>query len=184
MSKVTIGGMQAFTQKMAELPDALRKKVMLGLMRDAMRIVRDDARLKAPKLARAVLDSSGVPKRLPDTLRKAISVRTSKQEAKAGNIGIFVNVKPLPGNLYKRAGKAFVLTRKSRRSASNPRDPYYWRWMEFGTKQRRTKSGKNAGATRAYKFLQGSAASLKLAADRALESMLTWAKTANTTGKF
>jgi len=183
-TRVKIEGVQAFTMKMASLPEAIRKGVLRKLMREAMQVVRDDARSKAPVLARPVLSGSGAPRRLPGTVRKAISVRTSKVEAKAGNVGVFVNVRPLPGNVYRKAGAARVLVKKSSRGADNPRDPYYWRWIEFGTKVRKTRKGKLLGAVGAYRFLQGAADKIKAAADKLQAGMRAWAQETNQTGRI
>lgn len=191
--KVEIKGLAEFKAKLSTLPATLQRSKLREIMRDAMKIVRENARAKAPKLAAPVL-RKGYPVRLPGTLRNAISVRTSKQEAKAGNVGVFVNVRPLPGNVYKRGGsfvnkdgyrsKRYTLVKKSQRSADNPRDPYYWRWIEFGTKARKTKAGKNLGAVKPVKFLHGAADSLQVAADRLMQGMSEWVNQADKSGKI
>ena len=183
-TRVRIEGVQAFTMKMASLPDAVRRGVLRKLMREAMQVVRDDARSKVPVLAKPVLSGSGAPRRLPGTLRKAISVRTSKVEAKAGNVGVFVNVRPLPGNIYRKAGPANVLVKRTSRGADNPRDPYYWRWIEFGTKVRKTRKGKLLGAVRAYRFLQDAANLIKVAGDKLQQGMRAWAQDVNKSGQI
>jgi HK97 gp10 family phage protein len=60
------------------------------------------------------------PYRKPGTVKQAIRVRTSKADRRAGDVGVFVNVRPA------KAGQ---------RGAKNPNDPFYWRWLEFGTKK-------------------------------------------------
>lgn len=209
--KVQIKGLNEFRAKMIQLPAQLQKKHMRTMMRDAMKLVRDDARANAPKLSAPVL-KNGVPTRLPGTLRNAISVRTSKTEDKAGNVGVFVNVRPLPGNVYRSAGtktnkdgytsRRYVLVKKSQRGEDNPRDPYFWRWIEFGTKARTSvrgrsekdgKGGKrwvpsgkgaNRGSVRAYKFLQGAADKLQAAADKFSANLQAWVAKANNTGRI
>lgn len=190
---VTIKGLAEFKAKLADMPAKMQKGVLRTLMREAMMVVRQDARANAPRLAKPVL-KNGVPVRLPGTLQKAISVRTSKAEEKAGNVGMYVNVRPLKGNTYKRAGSfinkngnkqaRYLLVKKSQRSADNPRDPYYWRWIEFGTKDRKTKSGKSRGSVRAFGFLHKAADSLQLAVDRFTDGMANWARQANNTGRI
>ncbi|MEJ1935960.1 HK97 gp10 family phage protein, partial [Nostoc sp. NIES-2111] len=88
------------------------------------RIVRDEARRSAPVLRQA--DA----RRKPGTVRDAINVRTSKQARADGNVGVFVNVRPLKASQV-RAFKA-----KGGKGASNPADPFYWRWLEFGRQGR------------------------------------------------
>ena len=133
---VRIEGMREFMVKLNDLPVRLQKGVLRKLMRESMKIVRDDARATVPVLASPVIGKDGSPRRLPATVRKALSVRTSSQEARDGNVGVFVNVRPLKGNVYRGRGAGRVLVRKSQSGADNPRDPYYWRWLEFGTAQR------------------------------------------------
>lgn len=192
-AKVTIKGLAEFRAQMAQLPAKLQRGALRSMMRDAMKLVRDDARANAPKLSAPVL-KNGVPTRLPGTLRNAISVRTSRAEEKAGNVGVFVNVRPLKGNTYRKAGtftnakgnkqSRYLLTKKSQRGADNPRDPYFWRWIEFGTKARKTKSGKALGSVRPYKFLQGAADKLQAAADKLSANLQAWVARANNTGRM
>lgn len=200
-AKVTIKGLAEFRVQMAQLPAKLQRGALRSMMRDAMKLVRDDARANAPKLSAPVL-KNGVPTRLPGTLRNAISVRSSKTEDKAGNVGVFVNVRPLKGNTYRGKGASRVLTKKSQRGEDNPRDPYFWRWIEFGTRSRTSvrgrsekdgKGGKrwvpsgkgaNRGSVRAYKFLQGAADKLQAAADKFSANLQAWVSRANNTGRI
>jgi HK97 gp10 family phage protein len=82
-------------------------------------------------------------------VRDAIRVRTSKTARKAGDVGVFVNVKPLPGNKYKSFTKenlfrgtvrGYALVKKTERGANNPNDPFYWRFLEFGTRNMKERS--------------------------------------------
>ena len=182
-ARVTVHGMQAFRLQLAELPERMRKGVMRRLMRDAMVVVREDARRAVPVLSQPVLDGAGRPKRLPGTVRRAVSVRTSTVEDRSGNVGGFVNVRPLKGNVYRGRGPGRVLVRKSQRGADNPRDPYYWRWLEFGTKVRKTRAGKNLGAVRPYRFLQQAADKLREAAARFEKGMAAWVAKTNQSGR-
>lgn len=200
-AKVTIKGLAEFRVQMAQLPAKMQRGALRSMMRDAMKLVRDDARANAPKLSAPVL-KNGVPTRLPGTLRNAISVRTSKTEDKAGNVGVFVNVRPLKGNTYRGKGASRVLTKKSQRGEDNPRDPYFWRWIEFGTKSRTSVRGRsekdgnggkrwvpsgkgaNRGSVRAYKFLQGAADKLQAAADKLSANLQAWVARANNTGRI
>jgi HK97 gp10 family phage protein len=65
-----------------------------------------------------------VARRKPGTVRNAITVRTSKFAKQRGNVGVFIGVRPLRGSRQKKLGRA---------GANNPNDPYYWRFVEFGT---------------------------------------------------
>jgi HK97 gp10 family phage protein len=197
---VRIHGLAEFRAKMAELPRTLQRKVLRGLMRDSMKLVRETARTEAPVLQTQPRNPDGTPRRLPGTLRRAISVRTSKAEDKAGNVGVFVNVRPLKGNVYRGRGANRVLVRKSQRGADNPRDPYYWRWLEFGTRMRRSVRGKrvkidrkatfypattgaNRGRVQAYGFLKTAAARLDDAVKRFTAGLSDWVAKANSSGR-
>lgn len=198
---VQLRGLAEFRAKLATLPAKVQRGELRSMMRDAMRLVRDSARGHAPKLDKPVLGKGGTPRRLPGTLRKAISVRTSKAADKAGNVGVFVNVRPLEGNVYRGRGRNRVLVKQSQRGADNPRDPYYWRWMEFGTQMRRSVRGKrikldrkwtfypattgaNRGRVRATEFLQKAAKTLGAAVKKFEQSFQGWAAKADRTGRI
>ncbi len=191
--RVQVVGAADFMAKMSTLPDKLREQALKKIFRESMRITQRAVQAATPALSKPVL-RNGYPIRLPQTVRKAIKVRLSRQEAKDGNVGVFVNVKPLRGNVYKRAGsyidktgtsrKAYALVKKSQRSADNPRDPFFWRWIEFGTKVRKTKRGANRGAMPAFRMLHKSAGSLTDAVKDATRRLQAWLEKANTTGKI
>lgn len=125
---------------------AVTPKLRNGIVRNALasgaRIYRDQAKRLVPILRVSTAT------RKPGTVRDAIKVRTSKRAKRQGDVGVFVNVLPAKGAKF---GKVFttqggfktrVLKSKSQRGAKSPNDPFYWRFLEFGTK----KMG-------AYKFL-------------------------------
>lgn len=131
----------------------LRQRALRNALAAGARVVQKAARNATPVINPGSL---AVRKgyRKPGTVRNAITVRTSKAAKAAGNVGVFVNVKPA------KAG---------RRGARNPNDPFYWRFLEFGTQPR--KAGERSsyisrgrlkkrrhvratGATKAYQFLQ------------------------------
>lgn len=152
---VQVRGLEEFKRKAAEIPRAMRAKVLRDALRAGAREVRDTAKRNAP-----VLSSGGsmqTPYRKPGTVKKAISVRSSKVASKQGDVGVFVNVKPLPGNKWKveryknlfgQKRQRFTLVKKSQRSAKNPNDPFYWRFLEFGTKFMRARPFLQRGADR------------------------------------
>lgn len=124
MIEVRITGLPDFRAALRAVPEKLRKRALRNALAAGARIVRDDARRNAP-----VLQVSGerqYPTRKPGTVRRAISVRTSKQARRAGDVGVFINVRPAKG--ANRGGK-------------NPNDPFYWRFLEFGTAKYKTGQG-------------------------------------------
>lgn len=113
---VKVSGVEDIKAELRALPPKLRKRALMNSLRAAGRVFRDEARRLTPRLAVPVF-RKGVKIREPGTVRKAISVRTSKVIRRRGDLGVFVNVRPL---------------KKGQRGANNPNDPFYWRWLNFG----------------------------------------------------
>lgn len=114
-----------FEAKVQGLPDLraalqgiapkLRRRALRNALAAGARVVRDAARAQAPVLNTA---ARSAPYRKPGTVKGAIAVRTSKVARKRGDVGVFVNVRPAKGPA---------------RGARSTRDPFYWRFLEFGT---------------------------------------------------
>lgn len=118
MIEASVTGVADLRRELAALPNKLRVRAVRNALAAGARLVRNAARSAAPVL------SIGDPavqagRRKPGTVRKAISVRTSKLARRRGDVGVFVNVRPA------KAGQ---------RGAKNPNDPFYWRFVEFGHK--------------------------------------------------
>ena len=114
---VQVRGLDEFRRKAAELPRAMRSRVLRNALAAGAREVRDTARRNTPVLSLGA--AARVPYRKPGTVRKAISVRTSKLARRRGDVGVFVNVKPAA---------------RSVRGTKSRDDPFYWRFLEFGTR--------------------------------------------------
>lgn len=139
-------GADDLKRALLSLPDKLRRRLLRNALAAGARVVRNAAQAQAPVL-------SGQSKyRTPGLLRKSIKVRTSKRDRAAGNVGVFINIKPAKGQA---------------RGAKSTLDPYYWRWIEFGraagtTKRKSATKGAKpsivrVGAIAPAKFLQSSA---------------------------
>jgi HK97 gp10 family phage protein len=114
-------GAEDLNRALRELTADLKKKVLRGALRDAARPIARQARSLAPVL------KDQHPYRLPGTLARSIVVRNSKvQNGQGGEIGVYVSVR----KRAKLGGKA---------SARNPFDPFYWRFLEFGTRKMRAR---------------------------------------------
>jgi HK97 gp10 family phage protein len=118
--EVELKGVDELKRALEQVPDKLKKKGLLKGLRLAGNLVHDAARRSAPVL------QTKTPYRNKGTVRKNIVVRTSKYARKAGDLGVFVGVRPLRGVRTKKLGAA---------GARNPNDPFYWWFLEFGTKQ-------------------------------------------------
>lgn len=197
---VHVRGLEELKARFREIPQQLRKRYLRNWLAAGARVVRDEARRRAPVLAKPS------PYRKPGTVRDAISVRTSKVARRAGEVGVFVNVKPL--------GKAQIRSFKAGGGGSgykNPNDPYYWRWLEFGRAGRpgaeerqrvrrvkRTVAGKTVelvrgvrfrralravGPMRAFGFLRSGAARLPDALRMFEAAAARWIGKVNASGK-
>jgi HK97 gp10 family phage protein len=118
-NEVKINGLDDLIATLTELPNKLRRRALRNALAAGARVVRDVARAKrrSDSAYSAATDPNPTAWR-HGTVEKAISVRTSKQAARGGDVGVFVNVKPM------RTGGG----------RNNPDDPFYWRWLEFGAK--------------------------------------------------
>ena len=114
--EVKLEGFDQLQKLLREIVPAMRKKVIRNALAAGARIVRDEAKRNVPVLQ----NQFRAPYRSAGTVKKAIRVRSSKVARRAGDIGVFVNVKPAP---------------PAQRGAKSRTDPYYWRFLEFGTKK-------------------------------------------------
>lgn len=123
-----VRGLPELRTALLSIPAKLRRRALRNALAAGARVVRDAARHAAPVLRQT---HRRAPYRTPGTVRKAIHVRTSKAARKAGDVGVFVNVKPAP---------------KGQRGAKSATDPFYWRFLEFGTKKMGPRPFLQAGA--------------------------------------
>jgi len=152
---VRIEGLDELKRKLAEVPKAMRKRVLRNALAAGAREVRDVAKRNAPVMTLGT--SLSAPYRKPGTVKQAIRVRTSKADRRAGDVGVFVNVKPA------KAGQ---------RGAKNPNDPFYWRFLEFGTRK-----------MAARPFLQRATSALPKALTIFQERVAKWINETNRSGQ-
>ena len=176
-NEVRVHGVAELVRKLMEIPKAMRKRVLRNALAAGARVVRDEAKRKAPVLG----NTMKAPYRKPGTVRDAIRVRTSKADKKDGNVGVFVNVKP---------------AKSGQRGAKSRDDPYYWRWLEFGRSARvgrpmrapikgvRGRRGSRAvGYIRPLGFLAAGAKKFPEALRVIEESVTKWSAKINASGK-
>ncbi len=130
----TVEGLENLKSSLSGLPDNLRRKVLLSALRKGAAVVRKAARAATPEL------QTPVPYRTKGLLKKRLMVRVSRVSKAAGNVGVFINIKPADGTRYTKHNVLGVryktVKRVSNRGAKSPLDPYYWRFVAFGTKNR------------------------------------------------
>lgn len=118
---VTLEGVAELKRALADAPVKIRTKAVRGALKEAGKVIQVAARAAAPVLAVPTATRSR------GTVKKNVYTRVSKFARQAGNEGVFINVRPLRGAArVKKLGKA---------GAKNPNDPYYWWFLEFGTKK-------------------------------------------------
>jgi HK97 gp10 family phage protein len=118
--RVELKGVDELVTALKDLPQKIRVRAVRKALVVAGRVIRDEAKARAPVLQLIVAN------RRAGTVRRRISVRVSKFARQAGDEGVYINVKPLRGAETRRLGKA---------GANNPNDPFYWRFLEFGTRK-------------------------------------------------
>lgn len=133
MITAKVRGVEDVTRALDGLKVALKKKILLGALKEAGKVIQAEARRQTPVLRQVVKN------RRPGTVKRAISVRVSKVSRREGNVGAFINVRPAEsGYRSKRIQGKYTRVRNKKKitaGANSRNDPYYWRWLEFGTKK-------------------------------------------------
>jgi len=129
----TVEGLERLKIAFSGIPDKLRRKVLLSALRKGAAVVRKAARAATPELAKPT------PYRTKGLLKKRLMVRVSRTSKAAGHVGVFVNIRPAEGTQYVKHNllgvKYKTIKRESQRGARSPNDPFYWRFVNFGTKK-------------------------------------------------
>lgn len=126
MIEYKITNLDKVRETLRAVPQKLRARAVGNALAAGARLVRDAAKQAAPVLkAKFALRNKY---RKVGTLKNAISVRTSKEAKRRGNIGRFVNVRPLRHTAKNiRTFGASLLA-----GARNPNDPFYWSFINYG----------------------------------------------------
>lgn len=151
---VEVQGLKELADALRALPTELASKsggpLAKGL-RAAGYVIRDDAKRRAPVLAEPA------KYRKAGTLKNAIKVRRDRIQA-PGAVETF--------EVYVQKAKG------GKRGTYSPDDPYYWRFVEFGTGERHKKSGASSGRVIARPFLRPAFEAKKEEALRTFEAEL------------
>lgn len=118
---VKLDGVEDLKIALAEASVHIRTRAVRSALREAGKVIQAAARAAAPVLK--------VPSktRTPGTVKRNVVVRASKFARAAGDEGVYINVRGIRGRArVKKLGKG---------GAKNPNDPYYWRFLEFGTRK-------------------------------------------------
>lgn len=113
VESTTVRGLPDLKAALQSIPAKLRRRALRNALAAGARVVQRAARAQAPVLNPAARN----PHRTSGLMRKAISVRTSKISRRAGDVGVFVNVRP---------------AKRGQRGAKSRLDPFYWLFQNFG----------------------------------------------------
>lgn len=131
--QVRLEGVDELKRALAGAAGKIRKQAVRGALRKAAAPVARAARSAAPVLSAPIMSATRGVIRKPGTVRKAIAIRNSKEARRQGDEAVYVGVKPLTrrgGYSKGKFGKA---------GKYNPDDPFYWWWLEFGTRRMRAR---------------------------------------------
>lgn len=128
-----IEGLTELREAMLQLPKRLDRRVLNASLMAGARLIAGAARGLAPELQpyeNGKLD----PRRRPGTLRRNITARPIRPRPGASaTVGVYVR------KLSRRSLERFKNQQWRRgqqmRGADNPNDPFYWRFVEFGTRK-------------------------------------------------
>jgi HK97 gp10 family phage protein len=112
-ASVRFEGGKVLVEAMRKLPGEVQKKELVKAVRAGAAVIRDEARSNAP-------ERTGV-------LRKAIRSTAGKRNGNFATAFVYVRV------LTKKAKAKFKRQNPGSEGRDNPNDPFYWRFLEFGT---------------------------------------------------
>ena len=155
----TVRGIPDLKAALSSIPEKLRRRALRNALAAGARVVRDAAKARVPVMSAEA--ARRAPYRTPGLVKKSIVVRTSKSARRAGDVGVFVNVRP---------------AKSGQRGAKSKTDPFYWRWLNFGwtpagrkrgragiNARRRARAAGRSSAVSGVQFLEAGAAKLEQA---------------------
>lgn len=128
-----VEGLAALEQALRQLPDKIAKNALRGAVYSGAKIIRDEARIMAPRYSGRV--SKNHPP--PGTLKRSIITKHIPEQSGRERQTFFVTVRS--GKRYRNQGKKGNLSQ----------DAFYWRWVEFGHRVAPPNSRKNGRLRRA-----------------------------------
>jgi HK97 gp10 family phage protein len=114
---IKIAGLDQLAKSLRDLPQRIARNVLAGAVYAGSKVIRDEARLKAP-VAIVALGKNAPP---PGTLRRAVIMKRIPERSNAQQQTYFVTVRH--GKKYQGQGKKGTLSQ----------DAWYWRFVEFGS---------------------------------------------------
>jgi HK97 gp10 family phage protein len=124
-----VEGLAELAKALRELPDRVAKNGLRVSVYAGAKVIRDEARTRAPKAAE-ILGPNQPP---PGTLKRSVIMKQIPELSSLTRQTFFVTV---------RHGKKY---RKQGRQGNLSQDAWYWRFVEFGTRKMRARPGSPAG---------------------------------------
>jgi HK97 gp10 family phage protein len=122
-----VAGLQELRAAMLQLPKRLDRRVLNAALMAGARLIAQDAEGRAPVLQQPD------PRRRAGTVRRNIRARPVRPFA-GRDATVIVSVRQLSKKQIGAFKKKFLVhNSRAARSANNPNDPFYWRFLEFGT---------------------------------------------------
>lgn len=122
---VKIEGLEELRRALRLLPANVQKNQLANATQKGALLMRDDARPRVPVLAHAD------PRRKAGVLRNAVRATRGKRNGSVGSAFVYVRI--LTKKAIAKWKRAQGAAGKRVGGAANPSDPFYWRFVEFGT---------------------------------------------------
>jgi len=119
-NSVQIEGLDALRRALQSLPEQLQRKALANAVAKGARVVGRDAQRRVPIL------KEFDPRRTPGLLRRLI--RVTRGVRRTTEAAAFVSVRRMSNKQISR-----FKAKTGHKGANNPFDPFYWRFVEFGT---------------------------------------------------
>ena len=116
---VHIEGLKELDQALKQLPDRLARNGLRASVYAGAKVVRDEAKRRAPKAVKAL----GTDQPPPGTLKRSVIMKQIRELSGQDRQTFFVTVRH--GKKYRKQGKKGNLSQ----------DAWYWRFIEFGTRK-------------------------------------------------
>jgi HK97 gp10 family phage protein len=120
---VKVEGLAELAKALRELPDRVAKNGLRVSVYAGAKVIRDEARLRAPKAT----ESLGPNQPPPGTLKRSVIMKHIPELSSLTRQTFFVTVRH--GKKYRNQGKKGNLSQ----------DAWYWRFVEFGTRKMRAR---------------------------------------------
>ena len=120
---VKVEGLTELAKALRELPDRVAKNGLRVSVYAGAKVIRDEARLRAPKAT----ESLGPNQPPPGTLKRSVIMKHIPELSSLTRQTFFVTVRH--GKKYRNQGKKGNLSQ----------DAWYWRFVEFGTRKMRAR---------------------------------------------